>query len=290
MTPAETIAAQIVNTALGPQAAPTPDWLRLAARSLGTPANNDAARPLAIFCQQFLNVYKNWNYNLEVNGERWLLKQLAAFRPAVVFDVGANVGDWLSAASQELPTATFHAFEIIESTFAQLSKRLAEQPRVVLNACGLSNQTGTLTMRAFAASSTLATYTPYPHGEYEAIVRPVRRGDEYLAEHGITHIDLLKLDVEGAEHLVLQGFDSALAAGQIDVIQFEYGRVSILTHFLLKDFHDLLESRGYVVVKLFPEHFDFRPYRLEDEDFLGPNYVAVRSERADIIEVLKKRP
>ena len=106
---------------------------------------------------------------------------------------------------------------------------------------------------------------------------------------GVERIDLLKVDVEGAEHLVFDGFGAAMDAGQIDVIQFEYGKVNIITHFLLRDFYDFLETRGYQVGKLFPDHVDFRPYALEDEDFLGPNYIAVRKVRADIIDALRKR-
>jgi FkbM family methyltransferase len=289
VTPADKITEQIVKTVFGPQAAASADWLRLAARHLASPANNEAGRSLAAFCQRFLNVYKNWNYNLEVNGELWLLRRLAAFEPSVVFDVGANVGDWLLAAAQELPSASFHAFEIMEETYATLATRAGDQPRVRLNAFGLSDMSGTLTMRAFESSSTLATHTAYPHGPCREFERPVQRGDKYLREHQLSRIDFLKLDVEGAEHLVLRGFSEALDAGSMDIIQFEYGRVAILTHFLLKDFHDLLESKGFSVGKLFPDHVDFRPYKLEDEDFLGPNYVAVRCERADIIEALRKK-
>lgn len=289
VSPAEKIAEHIVKTVFGPGTAATSDWLRLAARTLATPPDGDAGKSLAAFCQHFVNCYKNWNYNLEVNGERWLLKQLAAFNPVVVFDVGSNVGDWVVAAHDDLPMARFHAFEIMEATHASLAERVASLPRVKTNSLGLSDTTGTLTMREFEASSKLATHTPYPHGEHREVIRPVYRGDQYVREQGITRIDLLKLDVEGAEHLALRGFGQALDNGQIDVIQFEYGRVAVLTHFLLKDFHDLLEGKGYAVGKLFPSHVDFRPYKLEDEDFLGPNYVAVRRERSDIIAVLQRR-
>ncbi|MFM9971903.1 MAG: hypothetical protein ACKVQK_26275 [Burkholderiales bacterium] len=45
----------------------------------------------------------------------------------------------------------------------------------------------------------------------------------------------------------------------------------------------------YLLGKLYPDHVDFRAYQLEDEDFLGPNYVAVRQGRGDLIEALRKR-
>jgi hypothetical protein len=117
---------------------------------------------------------------------------------------------------------------------------------------------------------------PYPHGSHYEAICPAKRGDEYAKDQGIERIDLLKIDVEGAEHLVLEGLDALLASGNIDVIQFEYGMVNIITHFLLRDFYQFFESQGYLVSKLFPDHVDFRNYELEDEKFRGPNYVAVR--------------
>jgi hypothetical protein len=88
----------------------------------------------------------------------------------------------------------------------------------------------------------------------------------------------LKLDVEGAEHLVLQGLDEALSERRIRFVQFEYGRVNILTRFLLRDFYTLFATHGYVVGKIFPDHVDIRDYDLNDEDFLGPNYLACRGD------------
>ena len=75
----------------------------------------------------------------------------------------------------------------------------------------------------------------------------------------------------------------------IDVVQFEYGRVSILTRFLLRDFHEFFESRGYAVGKVYPDYVDFRRYDLADEDFLGPNYIACNEQRQDIVRALAGR-
>src|SRR5262245_12786231 len=97
MAPAEELCKSIVTGLYGDDAKASPTTIRSAAKRLAAPANGPAGQLLAQFCEIFLQAYKNWNYNIEVNGERWLLKQLAAFKPAVVFDVGANVGDWLLA-------------------------------------------------------------------------------------------------------------------------------------------------------------------------------------------------
>jgi hypothetical protein len=80
--------------------------------------------------------------------------------------------------------------------------------------------------------------------------------------------------VEGAEHLVLEGLADLLREQRARFVPFEYGRVNILTHFLLRDFYEPFGSHGYLVGKIYPDYVDFREYELSDEDFLGPNYLA----------------
>lgn len=69
-----------------------------------------------------------------------------------------------------------------------------------------------------------------------------------------------------------------LRPDKIRVIQFEYGFMNASIGVLLKDFYELLESRGYVVGKLFPQTVRFRKYSVFDEDFLGPNYIATSED------------
>jgi Methyltransferase FkbM domain len=99
----------------------------------------------------------------------------------------------------------------------------------------------------------------------------------------------LKVDVEGAEGAVLQGFKTALAERRIDVVQFEYGFQNIFSRFLLLDFYRLLEPHGYAVGKLYPDGVCFKSWEPKDEDFYGPNYVAVLTERADIRRAVTAR-
>jgi Methyltransferase FkbM domain len=114
-------------------------------------------------------------------------------------------------------------------------------------------------------------------------------GDEFLAREGISQVDFLKLDVEGAEHLVLEGLEGYLREQRIRLVQFEYGRVNILTHFLLRDFYQLFAKYGYAVGKVFPDYVEFREYELKDEDFLGPNYLACRADDRLITVLGSKR-
>jgi hypothetical protein len=85
---------------------------------------------------------------------------------------------------------------------------------------------------------------------------------------------------------VLRGFEETMGRDAIDIIQFEYGRVNIVTHFLLRDFYEYLEPRGYVIGKIYPGYVDFRPYSVDFEDFRGPNYLAVLKSKPAYIQPL----
>jgi FkbM family methyltransferase len=241
--------------------------------------NSPVPRTAAKLCGQYLKWFGNGSYKPARNGERWLLESLRTESIRSVLDVGANVGSWSLMAAELLPQATIYALEVVPNTAATLRARVGGHDRIKCFSLGLAAETGTLSLQYNEAASTHATFTDYPHTwAGERIECPVIRGDEFLSGEGIGRVDFLKLDVEGAEHLVLQGLDESLQNGRIRFVQFEYGRVNILTHFLLRDFYQLFRRYGYAVGKIYPDYVEFRDYDLRDEDFLGPNYLACRLE------------
>jgi len=234
---------------------------------------------MARLCRQYLKWYGNASYKPEKNGERWVLERLRSADLSTVIDVGANVGKWARLAAAAFPNATVYALEIVPATFERLRTEMAGLERVRPVKVGLADHTGHLQIRYHPASSAHATYTDYPHGwSGETIDCDVTTGDAFLEARGLAAADFVKIDVEGAEHLVLQGFAGALAQRRLRFVQFEYGRVNILTGFLLKDFYDLFTRHGYVVGKIYPDYVEVRAYDLGDEDFVGPNYLACRRE------------
>ena len=227
-------------------------------------------------CVEYHQIQENFNYDIVSNGERWLLQTLAAHNLlGTAFDVGANHGDWADLVLEANSSALVHCFEICPPTFEKVSARLSGEKNVVLNCFGLSDAPGEIEVKycrdGDGGSTMFDMVLPL---KAEIINARVACGSDYCAANGVQKIDCLKLDVEGAEHLVLNGFGEMLNPAVVPVVQFEYGLVNILTKFLLKDFHSFFKSRGYKLGKLYPDFVGFREYRFEDEDFRGPNYVA----------------
>lgn len=240
---------------------------------------------LAAKCGVFLNCYESASDHEAVNaGERALLAAWSRFNFGCILDVGANVGIWALMAHDCFPECRIHCFEIMASTAEELRRKTADIPQITVNGCGLLDHEGEIELRYFPGVSTITTMTAYPH-QFECVLAKGRvvTGDGYIERHGIDHVDMIKLDVEGAESLVLKGLAKIISEGRVDVVQFEYGQVSILTKYLLQDFYNFFTVQGYRVGKIYPDYVEFRDYAFEHEDFRGSNYVAVRADRSDLI-------
>jgi FkbM family methyltransferase len=251
---------------------------------------------LASFFSEALAGWHNQQYDVHRNGEAALIDRLRGrFTPKVVFDVGANVGDWALHVHATWPDAEVHAFEIDPATAQALRERLPPgAATITVNALGLAERDGEVTIFVQPGVSTATTMLRTASGaKDEALLSKTVRvttGDVYVRQHGMEHIDLLKLDVEGVEPQVLDGFRDCFARNAITIVQFEYGAANLRVRYLLEDFYRFFEERGFVVGKIYPEGIAFKPYEPEDEDFRGPNFLAVRSERADLVEALRCAP
>jgi FkbM family methyltransferase len=252
-------------------------------RALGLRPKQEEA--LRILVQELAKPPPAERYRMELNGERHLLERTAAFGFATLFDVGANQGGWARAARAAHPRATIHCFEILPATFELLRAATRDLEGLVLNPFGLSDRNAEV--EVFATPNTaISSLLDFGYDGARRQRCQVRRGADYAAEHGIERLDLLKIDTEGAESLVLEGFRPMLEAGRVRVIQFEYNRGAIEARFLLRDFYRFFGPLGYRVGKLTAQGVLFRDYHHSQEDFVGPNYCAVHAGETALIEAL----
>jgi FkbM family methyltransferase len=140
----------------------------------------------------------------------------------VVFDVGANIGELTLLFSRFVgPSGKVYSFEASIATFEKLSGILSLSGRknVELNHLALCDRNGLVELyvypEEYAGWNSLANR---PLESYGIDVKPVCREqvhsstvDIFCKERGISYIDLLKIDVEGAEYQVLLGAQQAYA-------------------------------------------------------------------------------
>lgn len=180
---------------------------------------------------------------------RFLREALADLPPRpVVFDVGANMGDYAAAVLAVRPDAAVTCFEPSPTCLAKLAARFGE--RVSLMPYALAAASGTAQLYSDTPGSGLASLTQRQIGhfgitlDHSETVR-TRSLDEVVAELGVGFVDLLKLDVEGHELDVLQGGRQTIAAQKCGAVQFEFGGANIDTRTYLRDFFSFFRECGY---------------------------------------------
>jgi FkbM family methyltransferase len=131
-------------------------------------------------------------------------------RPGDTFvDVGANVGFvTLTAARCVGPTGRVYAFEAAPATAAKLvaNVELNDLANVEVRALALGDREGSVSLVQDTAHHGTNYIDPRAGGSATV---PMVRGDAVL--HELSNRVLVKIDVEGAERLVLEGMDALMA-------------------------------------------------------------------------------
>ena len=160
------------------------------------------------------------------------LRRLFTHRaPDVAFDVGANIGYWTADLLRAFPAARIHAFEPTPETAEALRSHLGARPGVDIHEVAVTDQAGPIDLRVDNEVLGGGANSLLDHGATSAIdapsadYRPVTVTgitlDDFCDRHDVDHVDVLKLDVEGAEGLALVGGRGLLERSAIDVIVSE---------------------------------------------------------------------
>ena len=135
----------------------------------------------------------------------------AAEGARVIFDVGANVGYYSMRWAKSLGAGgSIHAFEPVPLTYERLRRNieLNELGNIIqaINA-GLGETPGSLNLfvPAFSGSSAASIRNLHPDETSVEVEACIDTLDDYFKRSGLTTLDLVKVDVEGAELLVLKG-------------------------------------------------------------------------------------
>jgi FkbM family methyltransferase len=131
----------------------------------------------------------------------------------VIFDVGANVGQTAKTYRRLFPTADIWSFEPFPASYESLCRSLSDQ-RFHPVPLALSDEITSTTLNIGAASITNSLLRRETDTG-KTIQIQTDTVDRFCSEHGISHIDILKVDVEGAENRVFRGAQGMFSRGAV---------------------------------------------------------------------------
>lgn len=205
-----------------------------------------------------------------------VLPQLLKTNP-VVFDIGANIGDWTGSFLNKNAGGKVYAFEPVSATFAFLAQRFQGQSRVELCQAAVSDKTGSCVIRVeglLSGSNSLYRMPDEKCANMETV--STITGDEFVAAKGIQEIDYIKIDVEGHELGVLHGFRKLISERRIRFIQWEYNKTWIPAGTSLYDLFELLIPAGYRLCKIRPNNLlCYQRYHRSLDNYCYSNWLAI---------------
>jgi FkbM family methyltransferase len=206
----------------------------------------------------------------------------ALLRPGMTFvDVGANVGYYtLIGARLVGATGRVHGFEPNDALRPKLEENIQRNGfrNVVVHPEAVARETGEVEFYAstWDANQGISSILP---GSGRAATQKVRSLslDDFAGSLGGRRVDLIKMDIEGAELLAIEGGRRALGATDAPPLIFEAADLAPVA--------EALRALGYKIRRL---HYTLEsglalpdadaPLRSLFEDYEAPNYFAAKDE------------
>ena len=200
------------------------------------------------------------NCNSKTNGEEKFFMDIKD-NINIIFDVGCRSDSEFINFSGEV-----HYFDPVESFVEKLKNKKNINKKSYFNNFGLGNENKELyyypKYQSFYDRINSCAFSD----DSNKILLHIKKGKDYVIDNNIQNIDFLKIDTEGYELRVLQGFDNFLE--NIKIIQFEYGGtfldnntklIDVIKYLENKNFYNFsyLTNNGATLITDFNDHYQY---------------------------------
>lgn len=197
-----------------------------------------------------LGILNHESYKL--SGEQAFIESyFSTIKEGVVLDIGANIGNYSKNIFEISPDIQIYAFEPHPIIYKKLIMSVVSKNFHTFN-LAVGSKNSELQLYDYEdqdGSSHASIYKEVIEGIHKgkAIKHDIKviRMDNFLKEHYINSIDLLKIDTEGNELDVLKGVGNWIPEGKIKAIHFEFNEMNVISRSFFKDFWDILPNYNF---------------------------------------------
>ncbi|MCX6784672.1 MAG: FkbM family methyltransferase [Candidatus Komeilibacteria bacterium] len=244
------------------------------------------------FCLRYVYFFQGeCNADPKTNGEGLLLETLLKNNKiTMVFDVGANIGEYTQRLIKLNPKLSVHCFEPSKRAFVELKDKFINNLNVNCSNLALGDVVGKRKFYNFEESTTFSSF----YLDFNTQAKPVEglvevdTLDNYCEGNKINHIDLLKIDVEGHELSILNGSQKLFQEGGIEIVQFEYGHAALPARAFLYDFFVFFEKYGYLIYRLKYIGWELQQYTPWLDKCPYANFFAIKKD-SFLLEVIENQ-
>jgi FkbM family methyltransferase len=177
------------------------------------------------------------NCNSKTNGE-YLFYNKIKNNINNIFDVGCRSdSEFLDFEGQ------VHYFDPVESSVNKLRNQSCNNKKAYFNTFGLGNENKTSYYYPRYQSFFNRTVSCSIDDTQNRVELKIRKAIDYIRENNINEIDFVKIDTEGYELSVIQGFEDTIK--NVKIIQFEYGGTFLDNNLKLIDIINYLKQYGF---------------------------------------------
>lgn len=156
----------------------------------------------------------------------------------VIFDVGCRQDSEFTKFNGEV-----HYFDPVHEFIENLKKQPNLNNKSYFNNFGLGKENNQLYYYPRYQSFYDRINSCHFSDEDNKVLLNIKKGKDYIVDNNIQNIDFLKIDTEGYELNVLEGFENYLE--NVKIMQFEYGGTFLDNNTKLIDVVKFLEDKGF---------------------------------------------
>jgi FkbM family methyltransferase len=156
-----------------------------------------------------------------------------------ILDIGANIGAAAVFLATTYPKAIVYALEPASTPFDLLKQNVESLANVRIFPCGLLSEDKRVSLFQGRNDSVESSIFPTGRTSGDCETITLRSAPHFLAEQGIDHVDILKLDTEGCEVPILRSLGASVSSIKIIYVEYHSDRDRLLIDQLLCKTHVL---------------------------------------------------